>query len=178
MKIYYLLKECKCFKMQIITLLSNQKDGLRKTNISFRYILNFIIYLLFYESYLFITVLQISSIFYYSFYFPIYTACLWSPVSPAWLFCRPYRVCQAPLFHGILQVRSLEWVGSDPPGDLPDSGNQTCILCLLYYSCFFFLPLAPLGEGSLFIISTYAIMLLYAFQFHYHLKGPCYSLKT
>ena len=134
--------------MQIIKLLSNQKDGLRKTNISFRYILNFIIYLLF--------ILWVLSVYHcitnfkhfllLFFIFQFMHACLWSHFNPVWLFETLWTVaCKTPRSMGFSRKEYWSWLPCLPPGNLPDPGIQLHFLCLLHWQACS-LPLAPPGK--------------------------------
>ena len=162
--------------MQITKLLSNQKDGLRITYISFRYIWCFIIYLLF-----ILWVLSVYHCFTYFkhfllpfFIFQFMHACLWSPFNPVWL-CDLIESAMLPLSMGY--SRQEYWSGLPPIlQGIFWPRNQTCISyvsCIVRWVFYHWRHLERLP-----IYEYYAIILLYALQFHYHFKGPCYSLKT
>ena len=88
------------------------------------------------------------------FYFPIY-ACTFVKSLQSCLTLWPYRVRHAPLVHGIFQARILEWVASDPPGDLLTQESNLHFLCLLHCQVGF-LPLAPLGKAPyLWVLCNY-----------------------
>ena len=51
------------------------------------------------------------------------------------------------LCHGILQARILEWAAVPSSRGSSQSGDQTCISCLLCWQADFFLPLVPTGKS-------------------------------
>ena len=62
----------------------------------------------------------------------------------------PWTVaCQAPLSTEILQTRTLEWVASPPPGDLPNPGIEPRCSALQADS-----PSEPLGKEC-HLLSSY-----------------------
>ena len=50
--------------------------------------------------------------------------------------------------HRIFQARMLEWVAFPPPGDLPNSGIEPCLLCLLHCQVDS-LPTEPSGKPNI-----------------------------
>ena len=68
----------------------------------------------------------------------------------------PWTVArQAPLVHGLVQARVLEWVTMPSPGDLPDPGIKRVSPALQANS----LPLNHLGSPPLYINSKHFLIL-------------------
>ena len=56
------------------------------------------------------------------------------PLSSVWLFAIPWTVAhQALLSMGFSRQEYWRVLPCTPPGDLPDAGIKTCLLCLLYW---------------------------------------------
>ena len=68
----------------------------------------------------------------------------------------------APLSKGFFRQEYWSGLPCPPPGDLPDQGSNSCLLCLLHWQASF-LPLEP--PGVLYIIYKINIILYYILKY-------------